>query len=356
MTMTKNKKIQGFIILILVALIAFGYRKYIDNKVSEKSVTGFLGGEKIGLFESDEFKDIMKKDFSYEVDYRKKGSYAMVEGDLTGQDYLFPANQLAVELFKKNGGKSLQDDIIFNTPIVLYSREPVVNALINEGVISLEDDVYYLDVETFSKMMAEGKTWADIGLTELYGPIVVDTTDPNMSNSGNMFLGLLANSLNGGQVRTEADFNKIEDDLKNIYNNIGYMQTSSADMFNQFLRQGIGGYPIIAGYENQLLEFSKTDSDVYEKVKDEIVIIYPRPTVWSSHVLIALEEDAVDLIPALKSKKIQELAWKNHGFRTVVAGSGDSDIYDVPGLAKEITTVMDMPTIDVMEKLMETVK
>ncbi len=43
-----------------------------------------------------------------------------------------------------------------------------------------------------------GTTWEEIGLPQLYGSVSVGTTDPTKSNSGNMFAGLLANTLCSG--------------------------------------------------------------------------------------------------------------------------------------------------------------
>ena len=49
------------------------------------------------------------------------------------------------------------------------------------------------------------------------------------------------------------------------------METSSSDLFNQFLRMGVGAKPIIAGYENQLLEYAAENPDDYEKIKVSFV-------------------------------------------------------------------------------------
>lgn len=204
--------------------------------------------------------------------------------------------------------------------------------------------------------MAQGKKWSDIGLNQLSGRILVSTTNPNASNSGNMFLGLLANVLNGNQVVGPGDVDKVIPTLQQIYQALGFMETSSSDMFNQFLKLGIGKYPIVAGYESQLLEFSKEQPDVFNQVKDDLVIMYPIPTVWSSHVFIALNDNGKAAIQALLDPEIQKLAWKEHGFRTIVAGTGDPKEFNVAGLAKDVTQIMSMPRIDVMLELMAAIK
>ena len=51
-------------------------------------------------------------------------------------------------------------------------------------------------------------------------------------------------------------------------------------------------------------------------------MMYPTPTVWSSHVYIALDEAGTAGIDALLDEDIQRLAWEKHGFRT--------GVYDTP--------------------------
>lgn len=351
----KEKK-WGLAILLLVIALAGGYMFYQNKTPNDVEITGFIGGEKIPLVENEKFKTKVEKSYGLSMDYRKAGSLAMAEADTEGRDYLWPSSQLALELFRKNGGKDLQNEIIFNTPIVLYSRRIVVDALEKEGIVRVDGDVHYVDMVKLAGLMAEEKTWADIGLSQLYGPILVDTTDPNQSNSGNMFLGLLANALNNNQPVTTGTIDNVKEDITRIYHQIGYMQTSSIDMFNQFLRQGVGSFPIIAGYESQLLEFSKQEADMYNQIRDDIIILYPEPTVWSSHVYIALTENGKVGINALMDKEVQALAWKEHGYRTIVSGTENPDEFDVNGMANQVTKIMQMPNIDVMQELMEAIK
>ena len=351
----KEKK-WGLLILLLVIVGAGGYMYYQSQTPNEVAITGFIGGEKIPLVENEQFKQKAKKSYGLNMDYRKEGSLAMASVDTSDKDYLWPSSQLALELFRKNGGKDLQNEIVFNTPIVLYSRKIVVDALIDQGVVHEENGVHFVDMTKLAGLMKDEKTWADIGLSQLYGPILVDTTDPNESNSGNMFLGLLANALNDNKPVTTASIDNVKEDITRIYNQIGYMQTSSIDMFNQFLRQGVGSFPIIAGYESQLLEFSKQEPDMYEQIRDDIIILYPEPTVWSSHVYIALTETGKVGLNALMDKDIQALAWKDHGFRTIVSGTENPDEFNVNGMADQVTKIMQMPNIDVMLELMEAIK
>ncbi|MBG9983557.1 substrate-binding domain-containing protein [Aerococcaceae bacterium DSM 111022] len=348
----KSRRI-GLVILIAVIAIVVGYTFLRPDPIPEVAITGKLGGEKIGLYENPEFQEILEEKYGLTMDYRKAGSFDMVTDSLDGQDYLFPSSQLALEAFNQSGNSSYRDEIIFNTPIVLYSYQVIVDALEQEGIVSNREGSYYVDMPALAEAIVEEKQWQDIGLNQFYGNILVDTTDPSASNSGHMFLGLLANALNDNRVVSQGDVEALLPDIQKIYNSIGFMNTSSADMFKQFLTLGVGQYKIVAGYESQLLEFSVQEPETYASIKDDVVILYPEPTVWSSHIFIAVNEDADVAIDALLDEQIQEISWKDHGYRTIVANSGAADQFDVPGLAQQVTQIMNMPDYQVMTQLVD---
>lgn len=351
MESTMKSKLAGFCVLLVILMAGSGYYIY-QNRTATVKLNGYLGGEKIGFFEDEEVKKILKKKYHIEFDYSRAGSLDMVEADLKGRAYLFPSSQTALEYYNDIHGKAAADEIIFNTPIVLYSHKPVVDALIRQGAVSVVDGVYYADMEKMTELILSNVQWSDLGLKELYGSVSIDTTDPARSNSGNMFAALLANVLNEGKTIKAEDVTKVMPKLKDIFSKLGYMETSSSDLFNQFLRMGVGAKPIIAGYENQLLEYAAQKPEEYEKIKDDVVIIYPTPTVWSTHIYIAVSDDAKCGISALLDEKVQKLAWEKHGFRSnnYYASEPDSS-FKVKGVPKEITHVMNMPEYDAMKQI-----
>ena len=54
--------------------------------------TGYLGGEKIGLFDDAQVQGARRKQ-GIAIDYRKAGSLAMMDADRKGMDYLFPSSR-----------------------------------------------------------------------------------------------------------------------------------------------------------------------------------------------------------------------------------------------------------------------
>ena len=346
-------KLIGLIVLILVIAGAVGYKYYQKNSRTEQ-ISGYVGGEKIGLLEDEEVKKILRSKYHLTVNYYKAGSLDMVTADKTGKDYLFPSSQTALELYEEKFGKPEKSEIILNTPIVIYTHKAVADALTQQGIVSSSGDVSYVDMQKLLACIENDTKWEDIGLSQLYGTVSIGTTDPTKSNSGNMFAGLIANTLAGGT----ADADNIDaalPEIKQIFSRLGYMETSSADIFSQFLKMGMGAKPMIAGYESQLLEFAYEHPDDWKELKDDIVMLYPNPTVWSSHVYIALDDTGTKGIDALLDPDIQKLAWEKHGFRTGVSTDKmDVNKFDVPGVLQQVDRVSPMPDAGTMMKIIET--
>ncbi len=349
-----KKKIAGLILLVVLMAVIGGIYFVTGNAPRIVNVDGYVGGEKIELLEDEEVQSVFEEKYGLNVDYSRAGSLDMMTADLSGRDYLFPSSSIALEYYEDLHGSPVQSEIVLNTPIVLYTHQIVLDAFESQGLITTDGDIHYIDMAGLLELIQNGAQWSDIGLPELYGRVSVDTTDPSKSNSGNMFAALVANVLNGGRTVTETDLDTILPELQDIFGKLGYMETSSSDLFSQFLRMGVGAEPIIAGYESQLIEYAAIYPDEYDRIRDDVVMLYPTPTVWSAHVMIALDENGQILLNAMQDEEVQDLAWKKHGFRTGNYGDiADSGSIPADGVAASITQVAQVPSYDVMKVIIE---
>ena len=344
----------GIGILLLAGAIGFGFW-YFSNKKPEIRIKGMIGSEKSSFLENAQVKKILKDKYGIVVDYVRAGSIEMVSEEVkSGTDFLWPSSQVALEIFKiKQGAKIIRTENIFNSPIIIYSWDIVVDALVKNGIIKKEMSSYYIvDMPGLLALIKSGKKWSEIGLPQLYGRISITTTDPTKSNSGNMFAGLVANILKGGDVITETDLPQVLPEVKEFFARQGFMQSTSGVLFEQFLKTGVGQYPLMGGYESQVIEFSRMHQDFWPKVKNQIKTLYPVPTVWSEHPLIILNKNATVFIDALKDEEIQKIAWEQHGFRTGLMGvQNDPKTLQVEGIPVSVTKIVPMPRAMVMEKI-----
>ena len=322
---------------------------------SPVTLKGLVGGEKTGFLKDPEVVKILQNRYGITVDADRRGSLDMVREETpAGCDFLWPSSQLAQEIYKQKRGRAASADIVFNSPIVLYSWAPVADALIKVGVVQKIGEAYYVvNFPKLVRMINEGKTWKEVGLPQLYGKITIFSTDPTRSNSGNMFAGLLANVLSGGQVASEATLPKVLPAVKAFFDSQGFMEQSSDAIFRQYLTRGMGDKPIIVGYEAQMIGYGREDPQRYASRKKDLRTLYPRPIVWSSHPLIAVSDNGRRLLEALQDKDLQRLAWERHGFRSATGAENDVKAVAVAGVPETIENVIPLPSVAVMERLLQ---
>jgi hypothetical protein len=344
----------GLGIFLLIGVITYAIY-YKSSAPTQITIKGIIGSEKNSLLENEQVKAILKDKYGIVLDFSREGPIEMVSEKVKDDiDFLWPSSQVALEIFKNTQPEKLvKSELVFNSPIVIYSWDIVVNALVTQGLVKKEGQTYYItDMPKLINYILEGKKWSDIGMNELYGKINISTTDPTKSNSGNMYAGLVANIVYGDVVNNDSSLAKVLPTIKNLFAKQGFMQPSSGFLFEQFLQTGVGQYPMIAGYENQIIEFSLQHPDIWPKVKNKIVILYPTPTVWSEHPLIIVNKKANALLDALKDPEIQKIAWEQHGFRTGILGvQNDTKAIQVTGIPDNINKTVPMPKAAIMQKI-----
>jgi len=95
---------------------------------------------------------------------------------------------------------------------------------------------------------------------------------------------------------------------------------------------------------------------IWPKVKIRLRMLYPLPTVWSSHPLISLSDKGAELGALFVTEQFQKLAWESHGFRSAVPGVlNDPSVFGIAGIAREIEQVMPMPSAQVMESILSAI-
>lgn len=350
----KLRQVVGLGLLVVVALAVLVWQRpsiWEPARPSPITVKGTIGSEKAGLLDDQSAKKLLAEKYGITVDYRRTGSIVLATGDVAGQDFLWPASQLARELYEQTHPPA-RSEVIFNSPLVIYAWAPVADALRRQGIVETVDGVNHVDLAALVQLVEDGRTWRDVGLTQVNGRVLIHTTDPTKSSSGNLFAGLLASVMNGGNVPDQEATQRLVPRLRQFYGRLGYMEESSAYLFNQFLVMGVGTYPLIVGYENQLVEYSLEHPTHQDMLRREIVLLYPRPTVWSSHALIAMTANGGRLLDALRDPELQQLAWSRHGFRSGLMGvQNDPSVLQVVGVSNTAVAASPLPPAASMETI-----
>lgn len=353
-------RVLGVLIGLAVVGVAVGWKllhrppKAAAAALGEPAtLQGKLGGEKAGFAEDPQVVAALAR-YGLTLNIRKAGSVEMTRESVADLDFLWPASQVNLEDFRAAGGSPAQAEEAFHSPLVFYSWDVITEALVTNGLVQKEAETYYLtDLPKLIGLIDQKKKWPDLGLSQFRSSILIHTTDPARSNSGNTWAALLASAYNDGEVLTADKAAVILPKVKALFDRMGFMESSSGTLFDKFLKQGAGAYPIIVAYENQLLEFAAEHPELIEPVRQKLRVCYPRPTVWASHPVIALTANGKRLIAALKDPQLQRLAWERHGFRSGLMGAVQVANLPMPGVPPTIDAVLPMPSLAVWTRLTE---
>lgn len=395
----KNKKTIIGIILFIVLIGTIILIKYLKDEkgitLSKNLTTVYVatGGGKEDFLQDEDIKKILEKKYKLNVVYdtwsngktitkpliresvnlgnqdiiesmKHATDYEINSAGVSKYDALFTSDQRFYDYYKLAPNKEigeadrytvLEGGLTLNTPIVIYSWGEVVDALIKEKIVTETDGVYYItDMDKLITYILEGKKWKDIGLN-LYGQINIASTDPVTSSPGATYYGLLLSILSEAQVTNE-NVDKNLPKLKDFYTKSGYMNNTPADLFERYLKTGMGGEPMIVDYEKSIIDFANKTPDAFNQVKDDIRILYPTPTIWNSHCFAAFTENGQLLYTALNDPEIGQIAWEKYGFRTGVTG-GTYDVSNIGiGVPQTITSTVSSLKMDTYNKLIDYLK
>ena len=391
-----KKQIIGVIIFVILILGIILYKKF-GNEVLDSNLTTVYvatGGGKEDFLGDEEVIKILRSKYKLNVVFdtwsngktitwpliREKislGNESIInklktdntigihtEG-VSKYDALFTSDQRFYDYYKLSPKKDLGEadrytvlagGLTLNTPIVIYSWDKVVDALIKEKIVTVTDGVYYItDMTKLMDYILSGKKWSDIGLNELYGNINIASTDPVTSSPGATYYGLLLSILTKGEVTSENISNNLSK-LKEFYIKSGYMNNTPADLFERYLKTGMGGEPMIVDYEKSMIDFANANPNGFNSVKENIRILYPSPTIWNSHCFAAFTENGKKLYSAFDDPDIQRIAWERYGFRTGITGG----TYDVSkmgvSIPKTISSTVTSLKMDTYNKLIDYLK
>ena len=391
-----KKQIIGIVLFIVLIALIVGIKAVKDRGIiggdeSSKLNTVYVatGGGKEGFIQDEKVVSIIEEQYGLNIVYDSWSNGKFITAPMVREfvskgntniskdklsinneacsryDAMFCSDQRFYDYYKlapnkENGEASrytvLGGGLTLNTPIVIYSWADVVDSLEKQGIVTNTDGVYYItDMDKLLNYILEGKKWSDVGLKQLYGTINVASTDPVTSSPGATYYGLLLSIMCQSQVNNESvDANLPK--LKEFYTKSGYMNNTPADLFERYLKTGMGGEPMIVDYEKSIIEFANSNPDGFNQVKDSIRVLYPSPTIWNSHCIASFNDKGNSFYKAFEDSEIQKIAWEKYGFRTgITGGSYDVSKFGI-GVPKTITSTVSSLKMDIYNKLIDYLK
>jgi hypothetical protein len=361
-----KRLIGPLLALVLLVGIGFaGYRSYSQNATEQAAqleaqkvevVRGLIGSEKESFFNDPRVQAVLRKN-GLNVQFEKVGSRAIAQRtDLKNFDFAHPAGAPAAQKIQQ-AVKAQQVFTPFFTPMVIASWRALLPTLEREGLVKKEADNYYLvDMPRLVALMDKGTRWKDLADNTNYAvskSVLVSSTDVRRSNSGAMYLALASYVANGNNVvQSDADLQKVLPLMTSIFLKQGFQESSSAGPFDDYVSMGIGKAPMVMIYESQFLEYLNKQADAKQKPNPDMVLLYPKPTLFTKHVFVGISPRGVKLGQLLETDtELQALAVE-FGYRTSAPGvfakvSADKK-WPVPA---NLVDVIDPPSFELLERM-----
>ncbi|WP_208513981.1 substrate-binding domain-containing protein [Variovorax paradoxus] len=317
------------------------------------ALRGLIGSEKESFFADERVQQALAAQ-GITVTVEKAGSRTIAERYDAGKfDFGFPSGAPAAQRLKELA-KAPNVYNPFYTPIVLASWRPIAEILIANGVAEKQGDFYYVvDLPRLMAMIEKGTRWKELKASAAFSTsksLLINSTDVRTSNSAAMYLALASYLANGQQiVQSQQDVDRVLPTVAPLFLRQGFQEQSSAGPFEDYLALGMGKAPLLVAYESQLVEFWLKHPD---RLRGDMVLLYPRPTVYSKHVLVPYTPGGARLGAALENDpKLRELAHE-YGFRTGGEAKGPENWagrgVKVPDV---LVDVIDPPSFEWLERM-----
>jgi hypothetical protein len=294
-----------------------------------------------------------------QVSVEKAGSRAIAgRYDATKYDFGFPSGAPAAAQLQRQA-KAAAVFNPFYTPMVIASWRPIAEILVANGMAERQGEIYYLvDLPRLMALIGQGTRWRELKASQAFATgksLLISSTDVRTSNSAAMYLALASYLANGEQiVQSQAEVDKVLPVVVPLFLRQGLQEQSSSGPFEDYLALGMGKAPLLLTYESQLIEFWLKHPD---KLKSDMVLMYPRPTVFSKHVLVPYTPAGVRLGQALESDpKLRALAHE-YGFRTGGSTKGP-ELWAQRGIQVPdvLVDVIEPPSQEWLEKMIQDIE
>ncbi|WP_085995150.1 three-helix bundle dimerization domain-containing protein [Nocardia paucivorans] len=315
-------------------------------------VSGVVGSEKIDFFTDPRVVDVFDH-YGLRVEVHPAGSREIATSvDLSAFAFAFPAGLPAAQRLKQKVGVGTQYSP-FHSPMAIATFGPIVDLLNRAGAVKHDGPVPTLDIGAYLDMVARGTRWADLEGNTAYPVrknILISTTDARTSNSAAMYVAAASYVLNeNAVVRGTAAEQHVLPMLRRLFGAQGYTEDSSRGPFEEYLTVGMGAVPMVWIYEAQYVA-----ATVQGRIRPDMVLLYPSPTVYSRHILVPLDPAGERVGELLSTDTTLQALAAEHGFRT-----GDTARFaeivaehQVP-VSRELYDVVDIPAFDTLEHLLD---
>lgn len=354
------KRLFGpFLLIVLFVGVGAGIYFSVNQQLVQRqmvTVRGLIGSDKEDFFLDPRVISALHKG-GVVVQYETAGSRTIANtSNLTPYDFVFSSGAPSTARIRQNQKQARTYDLFF-TPMAIASWKPVAEILAANGIAKNQGSYYTLDMAAYLQLVADNKRWSDLKNNTAYNvnkDVLIVSTDVRTSNSAAMYLALASYVSNGNSVvQSGADVQKVLPLMEPLFLNQGFTEYSSAVPFEDYLSMGPGKSPLVMIYESQYL----ARAAVTNGLPSGSVLMYPQPTLYSKHTLIALTPNGQKLGQLLMNDPdLQRLAVE-HGYHTGNTSLFQQNLKDHNlNLPDSLVNVVDPPSNEILEKMIQQIE
>ncbi len=337
----------GVVLIIVAAVIVTTYRGGASGCAAAVPVRGVIGSEKEPFFDDDRVTARLEC-LGFAVEVNSRGSREMLDSLARADNayaFAFPSSTPTAQKIMRT--LEVDDRMpLFSTPMAVATFRPIVAVLTRAGVVKkASDGTDVLDIAALLDLARRGVTWDQLAGNVEYPAhktVLLSTTDPQDSNSAIMYLSIASQVANRGAiVTTSQQVEKVLPDLCRLIFDQGDKPETSQVLFDNYLVDGMGRTPMALVYEAQYDTTAPAPA-----LSADNVLIYPRPTVYSRHTLIPLNQDGRAVGQALRDDPELVRLAQEHGFRPEKAAGQQTAKRPRP------VDVVESPSFEVLETML----
>ncbi|MGI5499973.1 hypothetical protein [Lentzea sp. CA-135723] len=312
-------------------------------------VRGVIGSEKEAYFADQRVRDRFAC-AGLRITIDTTGSLEMVQALKNNRyGFAFPGSSATAQKIMTE--RQLTDSYTpFSSPMAVATFKPIVEVLRRAGAIVPSGGRDAVDVAKLIDLAQQSTAWDQLPGNTEYAQrktVLLRTTDPQDSNSGLMFLSIVSHVANGGSVVTTPEqIGKLMPALCRLVFDQGEQVDTSQVLFNTYLTGGAGQVPLGLIYEAQ---FVAEAPGLKPQLSDDMVMLFPKPTVYSRHTVIPIDDTGRRVVQALRDDPELARLAAEHGFRP------ERPIDNPVSRRTPPVDVVDSPSYEVFESMLAAV-
>jgi hypothetical protein len=314
---TRLRRVPRSILIFVVLLPMVSSCMPQNDKVVQLAV----GSENVSFFQDSRVQAIFKHTYRYDVQVTGFGSRQMADVDIGRYDGFVPSSSVAAQQMV-SAHPPLHGRYppypLFSSPLAIATYQPVAACLRRLGIAYQDSSgIWWFKVQAYLQAVQDvpQSQWSDCGgaLASLHRVILLTTTNPQCSNSGEMFVADASYVANGGTVQSISAAVKIGRELAPMISGQGYMENTTDNLFQDYLSQGMDYSPMVLIYES---EFVGEEITAPRKMAPGMMLMYPTPDIFSKRTLIARDPRGAAIGRILSNNpQLAKLAQQSYGFR-----------------------------------------